>query len=497
MKFEKTIKSCLIISYGPVPTPQYQTVEGGGMRAWGLADGLKANGIRVTIAVNNSFPQEIQEHEGVHLANWGQDQALIDLMNTYDAVIVSYCMGSDSTFIADNISDSVQLILDAYVPIYVEVSARESQDIDHEYRHYMEDIQRFNRVLRRGDYFLCANEAQKTLYIGVLASLGVINPRSYRQDRIIIAPFGIHSVAAESEFNPYKRELGIGSKGDFVALWFGGLYPWFRVEELLAAILELSKDPSFKFVIVGGKNPFNPNPDFQKQYDKTLAFAEKHKLVNKTVFFVDWVDFNKRINWFKHADIVVSLNQPGEENGFSWRTRVMDFVWGELAILTNGGDPLSEDLIRAGAALRLNELSAQEIIQNLKSAQKDPAVLKTIRSRIVDLKKTYYWEALTKPIAELIAAGESPYQEEKSYRERINVKTPGEISPATTAVAPNAKIHKIKRVAKLPIRILSYAKTPDPIKTCGQSKTLCLYFSPHQPHRRARGSDADHSRIRR
>src|SRR5690606_21459358 len=143
---------------------------------------------------------------------------------------------------------------------------------------------------------------------------------------------------------------------DFVVLWFGGLYPWFRVEELLQAILSLSKHSRIKFVFVGGKNPFNSNPDFTKQYDKTVAFTENHELINLTVYFVDWVDFDDRINWYKHADIVISLNQPGEENRYSWRTRVMDYVWGEMAIVTNGGDPLSEDLIREHAALRLPDL---------------------------------------------------------------------------------------------------------------------------------------------
>src|SRR2546430_438740 len=152
MTLPKQVKSCLVISYGPVPTPQSQKVEGGGMRAWGLAEGLKRNGVRVTIAINNAFPQELKEHEGIRLVNWGMDQQFADLLNSYDAVIISYCMGQESVFVADNINDSVQLILDVYVPIYVEVSARESKDIDTEYRNYMEDIKRYNHVLRRGDY---------------------------------------------------------------------------------------------------------------------------------------------------------------------------------------------------------------------------------------------------------------------------------------------------------------------------------------------------------
>src|SRR5258708_3486355 len=447
-------KSCLVVSYGPVPTPQYQKVEGGGMRAWGLAEGLKSHGVDVTVGINNSFPQELKEHEGIRLVNWGQDEHFAELLNSYDAVLVSYNMGSDSVFIAEHINDSVQLILDAYVPIYIEVSARESKDIDTEYSNYMADIVRFNKVLRRGDYFLCANETQKTFYIGVLSSLGIINPRSYREYRIVIAPFGIHDLPAKATNNPYAK-LGI-KNSDFVALWFGGLYPWFRIDELLEAILELSKNSAFKFVIVGGKNPFNPNPDFSKQYETALSFTKRHKLLDTSVFFVDWVDFDDRINWFKNASVVVSLNQLGQENGFSWRTRVMDFVWGEVPILTNGGDPLSDDLIKAGAAVKLDELTAKEIVINLNSLQTKPSLLNSVREQVIKLKPGYYWQGIMRPVAKLIENGHTPYSDELAYKKRLGVAD-GDPTLSTPEAAAG-KLGSARRAVGLPRKIVSHAR---------------------------------------
>lgn len=426
------------------------------MRAWGLAEGLKSHGVGVTVGINNSFPQELTEHDGIRLVNWGQDQQFADLLNSFDAVLISYTMGSDSVFVAEHINDSVQLILDAYVPIYVEVSARESKDIDAEYRNYMSDIGRFNKVLRRGDYFLCASDAQKTFYVGVLSSLGIINPRSYREDRILIAPFGIHDIPAKATHNPYKK-LGIKDAA-FVALWFGGLYPWFRIDELLDAILELSKNPDFKFVIVGGRNPFNSNPDFAKQYETTLAFARKHKLLDTTIFFVDWVDFDERINWFKNASVVVSLNQPGQENGFSWRTRVMDFVWGELPVLTNGGDPLSDDLIKADAAVKLNELTAKDIVGSLKSLQGKPKILDELRECIRQLKPGYYWQNIMKPVSRLIEKGDLPYAHEQTYKKKLNVTTSDPTLSASPAAMSPSSAGKIRKVVSLPRKVASHAR---------------------------------------
>ena len=438
-------KSCLVISYGPVPTPEHQTVEGGGMRAWGLAKGLQDNGIKATVAINAGFPLSLNVHEGIELISWNLDSEFIKTINSYDAVIVSYCAGDLSVFVADNINDDVQLILDAYVPIYIEVSARDAKDMDVEYVNYMADLQRHNHTLKRGDYFLYANPAQEQLYSGVLSALGIINPHSYREQRLIYAPFGIHRDKIKTTTNPYVN-LGI-SKDDFVVLWFGGIYPWFRIEEYLDSIKSLSKDKEFKFVFVGGKNPFNANPDIARQYEKALEFSHNNKLFNRSVYFVDWVDFDTRINWFHHADVIISLNQPGSENKYSWRTRVMDFVWGEAATITNGGDPLSEEMIDNSAAIALESLSSATITDALRNLHSKPNTLKDIQKNVRKLKDKYYWDVVTDSLGDIIRDAKKPYSEEL----RLQRLLPDTLNIEQMSLAGGGRIRKI---AKIPLKIV-------------------------------------------
>lgn len=390
------------------------------MRAWGLAKGLVAKGVDVTIAINASFPQKLLKHDGISLVNWSADEQFVALINSYDSVIVSYCMGSDSVFIADHINDDVQLILDVYVPIYVEVSARESKDIDSEYSHYMDDVSRYNHVLRRGDYFLCSSETQKTYYTGVLSALGIINPRTYREDRIIIAPFGIHNEPAQPTRNPYKK-LGV-KDGDFLVLWFGGLYPWFQIDEFLATVKKLSSNSKIKFAIVGGKNPFNPNPDFSRQYEVAVKFAKDNSLFGKSLIFVDWVDYEDRINWYGRAQVVISINKPGDENGFAWRTRVMDYVWGELPILTNAGDPLGEQLLATRAAIRLDSLSEKSMSEAILDLVNSKSVLPEVKTALVKVKKNYYWDKIMGPVASVVQANLTPSSSESKYRKSLGIK---------------------------------------------------------------------------
>lgn len=438
-------KRCLIISYGPVPTPEHQTVEGGGMRAWGLAKGLQANGTEATVAISANFPLSLDSHDGIKLIAWKLDTEFIKMMNSYDAVIVSYCMGDVSVFVADNISDDTQLILDCYVPIYIEVSARDAKDMDVEYVNYMSDLRRHNRTLKRGDYFLYANPAQEQLYSGVLSALGIINPYSYRNTRLIYAPFGIHRDAITTSANPYS-DIGI-QEDDFVVLWFGGIYPWFRIEEYLDAIKKLSSSKKLKFVFVGGKNPFNANEDIARQYNKTVEFAHTNKLFDKNMHFVDWVDFDTRINWFRGANVIISLNQPGAENKYSWRTRVMDFVWGEAATITNGGDPLSEEMIINNAALRLDSLSASAIADSIEQLQQHPKQLKQIQANVKKLKNKYYWDVTTSEIKDVIEKNTHPYKDESNLRQLAGLDGDPSVSP----IANSSKLHK---VAKLPVKVV-------------------------------------------
>lgn len=447
-------KSVLIVSYGPVPTPQNQVVEGGGMRAWGLAKGLAKNGVSVTVAINESFPQEIYEHDGIMLVNWSLDESFIALLNSFDTVIASYCMGDNSVFIANNLKPSIQLVLDVYVPIYVEVSARDTDDMPNEYSNYHADVLRHNQVLKRGDYFICANEVQKVFYTGVLGGLGIINPLTYRQDRIMTVPFGLTNSTPTVGKDPYKK-LGIDAK-DKRILWFGGLYPWFDISNLLDAISSLvEQDSTYKLVIVGGKNPFNNNPDLLRQYEHAKKYAKSKSLIDKHIFFVDWVEYDTRADWYKHADFVISINQSGEENTFAWRTRVMDYIWGEIVPLTNGGDPLGNELINEGAAIPLPDLQPGTIAESIKKIYAEPRALRTAQNNLKKIKSKYDWVKITHSLSKVIYSGKLPYLQEQDFVEKNKIEIHNNFAILNSADVTESKF---KKAIRNPRVVLSYAK---------------------------------------
>jgi glycosyltransferase involved in cell wall biosynthesis len=253
--------------------------------------------------------------------------------------------------------------------------------------------------LKRGDYFLCATEVQRTYYTGVLASIGRINPITYDDDPFLIVPYGIHETEAVPERRPCS-EL-IPAPGAWKLLWFGGVYPWFDIGCLLEAVKLLSEKHAVGLVIVGAKNPYVDHPDFKKSYERMIKMIEDPAIA-PLVHLVDWVPFHERGNWYLDADLICFANQPGMENLFAWRTRVVDYLWTRTPLATNGGDPLSEEMIAAGAAVRIDATNPAVLADTLAATLDNTTKLAAMRQAADTIREKYLWKNAIRPLAEVV-----------------------------------------------------------------------------------------------
>ena len=248
-----------------------------------------------------------------------------------------------------------------------------------------------------------ADPAQRRYYQGVLSALGRLNPITYQKQLLLEVPFGIYRQEPVVKNRPISRLLGRDPARKI--LWFGGIYPWFDLRNLIDAVALANQSVPVKLVIVGARNPFTQHPDFLAKYLQVEQYAA-HPEHRHLVILQDWVAFDDRADWYADADLVVLVNKPGDENELCWRTRLVDFVWGNVPILTNGGDPLGERLIAAGAAARFRGLDPQVMAEDLISLLENPAELAGIRSRLDTCKQGLYWDVVTKPLAGAIVEGE-------------------------------------------------------------------------------------------
>jgi glycosyltransferase involved in cell wall biosynthesis len=345
----------LLVSNGPVPNESNNVVEGGGIRVWHLHNGLTANGLDCDIAVPkwaaSEFSPGVIAYDSLnHLFLISQD---------YEAVILNYAMGEIALELFRKLPEKIIRVADLYVPIHVEVMARNVPA--HQMKDEVFSFERsrilWEQTLLHSDIYLVTSKEQRTYYYGLLSGLHIVNPENFDEIKMYEVPQAvIHSSSQNLErrkFNPNHLKI----------LWWGGFYPWFdatKIEEIATKLLEIGKNVEIQ--IVGAINPFVKYSHF-----KELAESQVDKLKNyPNVTFIPWVNYSEREAVFRNADAVLIFNKIGAENEISWRTRLLDCIEFEIPILTNGGDPFGELIISNGGGFRVSA-EPQDVVDLLTS----------------------------------------------------------------------------------------------------------------------------------
>jgi len=398
-------RSVIVISFGPAPIFGIKQVEGGGLRSWGLATALAGTGIyNVTFDFPDWYikqPDLFNDNfDNIKIRTWSNVSDIISHVSEYNIVIISFCYGSYSEAVCNAITPDQMLILDCYVPIYVEVSARRSLDRIGEFNNYLSDTRSWNANLERGNLLLCANEAQKSFYLGILYSRAENNPINYESsDNVIISPFGLDEKIVDDSKSTQQQ---LKDRPDVIKLlWFGGVYPWFDISSLIQAVKLVRSTIPCTLTIVGARNPFNSHPDFIKISQQVEEMASSEEF-SDFVILEDWIPYDKRFEWYKNADLLITLNQPGIENIFAWRTRVVDYLASGTRFATNGGDPLSEKLIEIGLASRIDTSSAKALALTIETAIKNLSNDLIDEKELVELQRNLSWKTIGNTLSEAI-----------------------------------------------------------------------------------------------
>jgi len=334
----------LVVSTGPIPGNGNSVVEGGGIRAWTLQQGLVSNHIECDVIV----PQWAILNSNEDQLSFRSYSELFFLAQKYDAVILNYAMGDIGLQLFRQLPDYVLRIADLYVPIHIEVMAREVPEayLKLEMLSYERDSKVWEDTLKSSDVFLITSREQKHYYLGLFSGLHVINPFNFTKTKMIELPQAVVNVEKFRKSTQGERRNIIN------IVWWGGFYPWFNVEKIgkLAAILQ-EKESKINIEIVGAVNPFIKIKTFLNHAQKSLEILESQPNIKIT----PWVNYEDRWKVFQQADAILNLNKLSSENEISWRTRFLDCVEFQTPILTNGGDPFGEKIISSGGGFHISE----------------------------------------------------------------------------------------------------------------------------------------------
>jgi glycosyltransferase involved in cell wall biosynthesis len=282
-------------------------------------------------------------------------------------------------------------VVDLYDPFLIENLHYYSERGDEVFRH---DHATLMRSISRGDFFLCASEAQRLFYLGVLLAAGRLNPLLFDRDAqlqslIGVAPFGVQPSPAE-----ISRDL------DEPAILFGGIYDWYdpiTAIDAVSIVRETFPGATLTFTM-------HPNPSVtpQGKLAEAIRYAADRSL--DFVRFEPWAPYEKRADFFQRFALALITFRRSVETDLSMRTRIYDYLWCRVPTLTSSAPGTDEMLTRYGAGsvipIDAPDAFAHEIVAILRSPERYERMI----SGAARFVRDHQWDVTLAPLREFCLA---------------------------------------------------------------------------------------------
>ena len=389
-----------------------QKMAGPAIRCWELARQLCGT---LEVTLTSKLPVE-RSHPDFRVTTFADDAALIAQAAEADILLLQGFMlrhhprlGTLGKYLVIDLYDP--FILESY-PHYASLGpARDAT--------YLESVYALDEQMLLGDYFLCASERQRDMWLGRFCALARLTPELFGQDpsmgRLLgLVPFGLPDAPPETAKPVLKGVVPGIHEDDFVLLWGGGVWNWFdplTVIRAVAAIGETRQD--VKLYFLGMKHP-NPEIPEMAMASEAIALATELGVKDRLVFFNhDWVDYEARQGYLAESDAGVSAHFDSLETRFSFRTRVLDYFWAGLPVLTTEGDGMAELVAKDG----LGEVIPYQDVAGWQRAilalveDRDRAT--AVAARVTAFSERFRWSRVVGPLA---AYCQAPYHTPKSLK---------------------------------------------------------------------------------
>ncbi|HUH07489.1 MAG TPA: glycosyltransferase [Egibacteraceae bacterium] len=405
-----------------------ERMAGPAIRAWEMAK-LLSRHVRVHLATTQ--PTELRG-EGFEVVHLPPGSSAADLLAGCDAVVVQ---GFVLHLFPEIAESAIPVIVDIYDPFHLE--ALESRKDASQLRRIAEassDLEVLSSQLRRGDFFLCASERQREYWLGHLTALGRVNAETHADDaslrRLIeVAPFGLPASPPQQTERRIRGVIpGIGG-GDFVVLWGGGIYDWFDPLSVIRAVDHVAAQrPDVRLVFFGAGHP-NPDVPAMSMAVRARQLSDDLGLTGKHVFFLDeWVAYDQRGEYLLDADVGVSAAMDSLETTLSFRTRVLDYIWAGLPMVTTRGDTLSDLIQRKEAGVVVDVGDDAALAAALLRLRDESSFREQLAANCQSLRAGFAWERALDP---LVRFALSPRRAPDAWRLAQSISEPSRIRPGS------------------------------------------------------------------
>ena len=380
-----------------------ERMAGPGIRYWHLAQALAPHA-DVTLAVPDGSPPGAAAR-GAALARYARRQwaSLRPLVESNDIVVCPSDIVSDFPELA---ASRAYLVVDGYDPLLAEWLAMNSfLDTESQNALWWRRMCDLNQQYLAGDFYLCASERQRDWWLGLLEANGRINAWTYREDpslrRLVdTVPFGIPADPPRHTRPVIKGVWpGIGHD-DRLVLWGGGLWPWLDPLTAVRAAAELwpQRQPGLRLAFPGIAHPNPWMSGMPTQLAATRQLAAESGLLDKAVFFGDWIDYADWPNALLEGDVALALAFDTLETRLAFRSRVIEYAWAGLPCVITGGDATAEMAAAHELGVVVPGGDARAVAEAVERLLALPGQERAARS--ARLRASLTWERAARPLVE-------------------------------------------------------------------------------------------------
>lgn len=397
--------SALFVTHEPLEP----RMAGPAIRAWHLAQELA--GVRPVILAAPAVRGLQSPHPALTLVVYDPSNGvpLTELTQQSAVIITSGYLLRRYPALARG---GLPLAIDLYDPFVLEnLQIHSTKSIDSQVAIHQSDLGVLEEQLRRGDFFVCASQTQRDFWLGMLVAFGRVNPQTLKDDptlrRLIdIVPFGLPDTPPMPGPGGIKGHVpGIG-RDDRVIYWGGGIWDWFDPLTLIRAVAQIAEQrDDVRLFFAGVRHP-SPDVPPMRMCQAAIDLSNSLGLTDRIIFFNDWVPYDRRGEYLMDADIGTSLHFAHIETRFSFRTRLLDYLWAGLPMIVTRGDTISEWVARENLGHVVAPEDVDGVRQMLLTLLDAPDFRARAAPRFEQIRAQLRWSRVSAP---LLAFCTEPY----------------------------------------------------------------------------------------
>lgn len=368
----------------------------------------------VTLMVTND-PREVQL-DGVRAIGTARRRyhQMRGLAGSFDVIVAQG--GLDFRSMVFLAGTEVRTIYDLYAPFFEMLTFQGGAGEPGAEQHLRWEMYclRYRLLLLTGRAFVGASEDQRHALLGALAAVGRIGLDDYRQDPMLehlvrAVGLGVEPEPPRATVEDVRETLPQAREGDRILIWPGNLWDWFDPQTLLRAMAQISATrEDIKLFCLGLRHPSTSGYGEMTTTGRAIRLAQELGIKDRTVFFdFGWISYAERQNYLLAADIGLNIHGRHVETTFAYRTRLLDYLWAGLPIVTTEGGALSDLVERNGLGRTVRFEDVDDCARAILELCDEPDRYARTRDRVARFRQQLTWQRAVEPLVELIDAPQS------------------------------------------------------------------------------------------